>query len=91
MPTRENVEKSSFASGEISPELSAATDLRTYQTGVARQENMVTLIEGAMTRRPGTRFVLELKDETQTGKLCGRYATPAINITCWCSTAAKCA
>ncbi|MGX9389756.1 hypothetical protein ACWX0K_10980 [Nitrobacteraceae bacterium UC4446_H13] len=76
MSMRQDYEKASFASGEISPELSAATDLRLYQTGVAVQENMVTMLEGIMTRRPGTRFVVELKNEAQRGKLWPfRYAS----------------
>lgn len=76
MSTRQDYEKASFASGEISPELSAATDLRIYQTGVGVQENMVTMLEGIMTRRPGTRFVCELKNEAQRGKLWPfRYAS----------------
>lgn len=69
MPTRQEYEKASLASGEISPALQAATDLRAYQTGVAAQENFVTVLEGIAVRRPGTRFVFELPNEAQKGKL----------------------
>jgi hypothetical protein len=69
MPTRQEYEKSSLASGEISPELHGATDLRAYQTGVAAQENFVTILEGIAVRRPGTRFVTEMPNEAQRGKL----------------------
>lgn len=69
MSTQQTYEKASLAAGELSDELHAATDLRAYQTGVARQENFVTLLEGVVTRCPGTRFIAELKNEAQRGKL----------------------
>lgn len=62
-------EKITFAGGEASDELQGRADLARYQVCVARAENMVVLLEGAMTRRPGTRFVLELKNEAQKGRL----------------------
>lgn len=69
MPTRQEYEKSSLAGGEISPELHAATDLRAHQVGLEIQENFVTVLEGVVTRRPGTRFVMSAVDGTERGKL----------------------
>jgi hypothetical protein len=63
------VDKISGASGEVSALLAARTDLARWQSGDARLVNMVPLAEGARTRRPGTRFVLPLKDEARPGQL----------------------
>lgn len=63
------LERVSFAAGEASPPLQGRPDLARYQIAVRHQENMVTLPEGALTRRPGTRFVFPLKDESQVGTL----------------------
>ena len=42
-------------------------DLARNQTGAARIENLVTMVEGTATRTPGTQFVLPLKAEDETG------------------------
>lgn len=59
------VEQTSAVSGETSPLLDARTDLAKFQSGARKVFNMVVLPEGARTRRPGTRFVRAIKDETQ--------------------------
>lgn len=61
--------RTSFASGEVNPSIRAANDLARFQTGAAIVENMLVMIEAILTRRPGTRFVLELKDQSQRGKM----------------------
>src|SRR4051794_39244767 len=62
-------ERYTFAAGEVGRKLRARQDLARYQIGVAACENMVALIEGGLTRRPGFQFVLELKDQNVTGAL----------------------
>lgn len=59
----------SFAAGEISPTLHARDDLARYQIGLKACENFVVLLEGGITRAPGTRFVLPLKNENEAGAL----------------------
>ena len=56
-------EKLSFAAGEVSPNLRARRDLARQQAGVVRAENMLVLLEGGLTRAPGTRFIAPYKDE----------------------------
>lgn len=57
--------KTSFAAGEVSPELRVRSDLAKNQTGLWFLENMVVLLEGGVTRRPGTRMIIPYKDSTQ--------------------------
>lgn len=64
-----NTSRTSFASGEVSPAIRAANDLARFQTGAQKVENLVVLIEAILTRRPGTRFILPAKTESQRGKM----------------------
>lgn len=63
------IERITFAGGEMGEKLVARADTAKYQIAFERQENFVTLVEGVVTRTPGTRFVLELKDGTERGRL----------------------
>lgn len=65
MSQTQTVERSTFAGGEGSPPLRARSDLAVSQIQVKICENMIVLYEGGLTRRPGTRFVCELRDESQ--------------------------
>lgn len=60
---------SSFNSGELSPRLDNRTDLDKYYGGARTLENFIPLIEGGVTRTPGTYFVLETKDSSQQSRL----------------------
>lgn len=55
----------SFAGGEITPELSARLDLQKFQTGLALCRNFLVLPHGPSVNRPGTEYVLEVKDSTK--------------------------
>lgn len=63
------VDRSTFAGGEAAPTLHARAELARFQISLAACENMVVLYEGALTRRPGTRMVMPLKTESETGAL----------------------
>ena len=63
------VERVTFAAGEIAPELRQRTDLARTGTAVKFLENMVVRLKGGATRRPGTAFIIALKDMTQAGLL----------------------
>lgn len=69
MTVRSTIDRVTFAGGEIGPQLSARADLAKYQIAVEAMENFIVLKGGGATRAPGTRFVLELKDQSQRGKL----------------------
>lgn len=69
MSQRITQHKGNFTSGELKKSLHAREDLGFYNNGAKRIENMIVLPEGGLTRRPGTRFVLELFDEDETGEL----------------------
>jgi hypothetical protein len=49
--------KTSFAAGELSPELLGRADLRAYENGAARLANVFILPTGGVRRRPGLRHL----------------------------------
>jgi len=59
----------SFAGGEVAPNIYARPDLVKYATGLRTCRNMVVMRSGGVQNRPGTRFVVEVKDSTQRVKL----------------------
>ena len=52
---------SNFSSGEVSPRMRGRSDQARYQNACRVMENMVTTILGPSARRPGSRFVAEVK------------------------------
>ncbi len=52
-----NVLVNNFTTGEVSPKLAARYDLSVYQNGVSRLENFLPMIQGGITRRPGTKAI----------------------------------
>lgn len=52
--------KTSFAAGELSPELLGRADLRAYENGAARLTNVFILPTGGVRRRPGLRHLAML-------------------------------
>lgn len=61
--------QSDFSGGEFSPILGARTDSERYKSSVEICENYIPLIQGPVTRRPGTYFVAEVKDSTKETRL----------------------
>ena len=59
----------SFNSGELSPRLAARLDFQKYRSGLEVCENIIPLSEGGAMRRPGTRYVSEVKLSTVKGRL----------------------
>jgi hypothetical protein len=59
----------SFAAGEITPELYGRLDLASYQTGLSTCRNFITLPHGPAANRPGTEFVLEVKNSAKRTRL----------------------
>jgi hypothetical protein len=59
----------SFASGELSPLLSARTDLARYFTGLATAKNVFIHPQGGVSNRQGTYFMASTKDSTKKSVL----------------------
>lgn len=59
----------SFAGGEITPELFGRIDLGKFQTGLAVCRNFIVLPHGPVTRRPGTKYVREVKTSAKFTRL----------------------
>jgi len=66
---RQTIAFSNFTAGELSPRLDGRTDLAKYFNGVKTLENMVVHPHGAATRRPGTKFVHEVKTSSAQTRL----------------------
>ena len=58
-----------FSAGELSPRLHGRTDFQKYRAGLETCENFIPLGEGGIMRRPGTRYVAELKSSAVKGRL----------------------
>jgi hypothetical protein len=61
--------QSSFNGGEFSSLLGGRVDLSRYKEGLAKCVNFVPCIQGGLTRRPGTRFISEIKDSSKQARL----------------------
>ena len=53
---------SNFTAGELSPQLDGRTDLGKYFNGAKTLENFTVYPHGGASRRPGTKFVHEIRD-----------------------------
>ncbi|WP_270938017.1 hypothetical protein [Falsiroseomonas oryzae] len=60
MPAATRRTKSSFAAGELAPELYGRADLRAFENGARRLRNVVIQPTGGVTRRPGLRHLATL-------------------------------
>ena len=58
-----------FQSGEVSPRLDGRTDLQKYFSACSKLENFMVHPTGGATRRPGTRYVAEVKASANTTRL----------------------
>lgn len=57
--------QSNFNGGEFSPLLYGRVDADRYGTGLATCLNYIPVIQGGLTKRPGTKFAYEVKDSTK--------------------------
>ena len=60
---------SSFTAGEISPRLEGRIDIDKYREGLSNLTNMVVMPHGGATRRPGTEFLGQVKDNSVKTRL----------------------
>lgn len=61
--------QSNFSGGEISPFVKGRVDSDRYKISLDTCENYIPLSSGAITRRPGTYFVAEVKDSSKEVRL----------------------
>ena len=61
--------QNSFNAGELSPQLKGRADLEKYRNGCEIMENFLPQIHGPAKKRPGTRFVKEVKDSSKFTRL----------------------
>lgn len=59
----------SFSSGEVSPLIYGRVTSDRYKSSMALCENYIPVLQGPLTRRPGTKFCIEVKDKTNPPKL----------------------
>ena len=52
--------RTNFSSGELSPRMSSRIDMAAYENGAKQIRNMRQLVQGGITRRPGTKHVAKL-------------------------------
>lgn len=61
--------QTNFNGGELSARMSGRPDLVAYQNGVAEMTNIIPLVQGPATKRPGTRFVAKAKQQDAAPRL----------------------
>ena len=57
--------QTNFTAGEVSPYIRGRVDITKYFNGVERLQNFIVKPQGGITRRSGTRFVIETKDSSK--------------------------
>ena len=65
-----------FTSGELSPRLNGRIDMDKYYNGASLINNFIVLMHGGLVKRPGTRFIREIK--TSTGSNSGARLIPFV-------------
>ena len=61
--------KNAFNGGELSPRAEGRSDIPAYNSGGRKIQNLIITQPGALTRRPGTRYVADALDTSQVGRL----------------------
>ena len=64
-----SLQQLSFTAGEWSPSLDPRFDLAKYRTAVKTMRNFYPLAHGGANNRPGTDYVVRLKDVSKVGRL----------------------
>jgi hypothetical protein len=61
--------KDAFNAGEFSPLMAARVRIDKYANAYKYSQNMIPMVQGGATRRPGTKFVAEVKDSADITRL----------------------
>lgn len=59
----------SFTGGEVAPSLYARVDTAKYQNGARTMRNFEVMRHGGAQNRPGSKYIVEVKDSTKTVRL----------------------
>jgi hypothetical protein len=62
--TKASTIQTSFNAGEVTPLVYGRPDLQKYGNGLETCQNMIPMVQGPLTSRPGTVFVNEVKDSS---------------------------
>ena len=65
---RQDIDLTDFSGGELSPKLKGRTDLKKYFSGCEVLLNMVVMPQGGATKRPGTMYVANNKDQAHPNR-----------------------
>ena len=79
---RTTIAFTNFTAGELSPRLDGRTDLSKYFNGCKTLENMVVHPHGAATRRPGTKFIHEVKTRSKSTRLNSSHTVISYAVFC---------
>lgn len=66
---RQDIELTSFTKGELTPRLKGRTDYDGYYAGCDTLLNMVVMLQGGATRRPGTLYAANVKTQAKAANL----------------------
>jgi hypothetical protein len=58
-----NVALTTFNGGEMSPKISERVDTEKYQSGCKALDNFIPEKYGCVSRRPGTRFIVDITED----------------------------
>lgn len=61
--------QTNFTAGQLSPRLLGRVDLNKYANGAAELTNLIVMPHGGITRRPGTKYVNEVKTSSAKTRL----------------------
>ena len=61
--------QNNFNAGELSPRMYGRSDLPAYANGVQELKNFLIKPQGGAFRRPGTKFIGEVKNSSQAARL----------------------
>jgi len=67
--SRVSIISTNFTAGELSPALFGRVDIAKYNNGAETLENFMVMPHGGISRRPGTRFVKEVKSSAAKTRL----------------------
>ncbi|CAN5713046.1 hypothetical protein BH11PSE6_BH11PSE6_10220 [soil metagenome] len=70
-----------FSKGELAEDLIARVDVAAYATGLRRARNVTILKYGGVTKRPGTRLVAEVYQDTLTATFTGSISGAVLTVT----------
>lgn len=66
---KHSITVTNFNSGELSPQMEGRVDFEKYPSGARELQNMIVRSQGPVTRRPGTKFIAEVKDSNNPARL----------------------